>query len=330
MNPVIAVIKASRWKNLLFIVLTMVLVREGIIYPFFEILTPDLKVDLLPGLSNMDCVLGAIAAILIGAAGNLINDYFDIKIDRVNKPDKIIVGRYVKRRVVMMLHVVFNSIALAITAYISYKIGVIELTFIPVILIVTLWFYSTDFKRRMVWGNLSIGFCAALLTMVVWIFEILAMIQYNKEIIADEPEARAFFMEYSMVTLAWVGGLSIFSFLMTVAREITKDIVDIKGDEAMRCKTMPIVLGIPKTKMIINTIYILVLLFAIYIQQVYLNDRNTLLYLFFVVAPLILASIVTTFRANATKDFKLPSNLNKLASLAGVLYLVIVYFILKQ
>ena len=39
---------------------------------------------------------------LVGAAGNLINDYFDVREDRINKPERALVGRSVKRRVVVV------------------------------------------------------------------------------------------------------------------------------------------------------------------------------------------------------------------------------------
>ncbi len=329
MNPIIATIKASRWQNLLIVALTMVLVRMALIQPFFKILIEDSSVDFARGMGDLDFTLLVISSLLIAAAGNLINDYFDIKIDRVNKPDKIIVGRYLKRRVAMMLHLVFNGIAVLIAGYLAYKAGKIELAFIQIILVATLWFYSIDFKRRLIWGNLSIAFCVALVPIVVWVFEILTMITVNNELF-EEQAAKAIFKEFSEVTLAWVLGLSLFSFLLTIGREIIKDIVDIKGDLAFHCKSLPIVLGIQKSKMIASAFHAIVIALAIYVQQVYLPDKGTLFYVFVIITPLLGAAIVTTVKAQEPHQFKLPSLLNKLASLAGVLYLVMVYYILNQ
>ncbi|MGB0403407.1 MAG: geranylgeranylglycerol-phosphate geranylgeranyltransferase [Salibacteraceae bacterium] len=329
MNPVIAFIKASRWQNMLMIALTMILTRVCVIYAFFDILTPGINVPLNRGLSNLDFSLLVVSSMLIAAAGNMINDYFDLKIDRINKPNKIIIGRFIKRRIAMVAHLTLSGIGVAIAAYLSYKIGIIELVFIQLIVVATLWFYSTDFKRRLIWGNLAIAFCVAIIPMVVWLFEILSMIHSNKTLIAEEVEAKAFFMQYAMVTLSWVGGLGAFSFVMTIAREITKDIIDIKGDEAYGCNTLPIKLGIVKSKNIVSAIYLIVLAGTLFVQQVFLPDNLTMSYIVIAIAPFILASLILTFKGKKTADFSTPSLLNKVASLMAVLYLIVVFYILN-
>lgn len=330
MNIVTATLKASRWQNLLLIAITMYLVRFGVIQPFYKILVEDSNLAFSQGMGNLDFGLLVLSSVLIAAAGNLINDYFDIKIDRVNKPDKIIVGRFIKRRVAMLLHVVLNVLALLIAAYLSYKAGKIELVFIHVIIITTLWFYSTDFKKRLFFGNLSIAFCVALIPIVVWVFEILTLITNNLEVFKD-IQPRTIFKEFSMVTLGWVIGLSLFSFMLTIAREITKDIIDIKGDMAFRCKSFPVVFGIQKSKIIISFLYLVVIGLVIYVQQVYLpGDRNTMMYFYLLIVPAILITTIFTLRAKEPNQFELPAMLNKLTSLIGVLFLVVVYFILKQ
>ena len=329
MNPVIAFIRASRWQNMAMVALTMILTRECIVYAFFDILTPGINVPLNGGLSTLDFSLLVVSSVLIAAAGNLINDYFDLKIDRINKPNNIIVGRYIKRRVAMVAHITMSSIAVVLAAYISYKIGIIELVFIQLIVITTLWFYSTDFKRRLIWGNMAIAFCVAIIPLVVWIFEILSMIHSNKSIIAEEEEAKAFFMQYAIVTLSWVGGLGAFSFIMTMAREITKDIIDIKGDETYGCKTLPITMGISKSKNIVSVIYLIVLIGIVFTQQVFLPDSLTAGYIVIAIVPFILASLVLTFKGKNPSDFQTPSLLNKIASLMGVLYLIVVLYILN-
>ena len=328
MNPVIAILKATRWQNLVLIALTMYLVRISVIQSFFKILVADSEIEFMRGMKNLDFGLLVFSSLLIAAAGNLINDYFDIKIDRINKPDKIIVGRFIKRRVAMILHVIFNGLALVISAYLAYKAGKIELIFIQIILITTLWFYSTDLKRRLVFGNISIAFCVALIPMVVWVYEVLTLITLNKNLF-EEQIAKSIFKEFSLVTLSWAVGLSIFSFLLTLAREITKDIEDIKGDLAFRCKSIPIVFGIQKSKIIIVLLYLFIIGFIVYVYQVYLPDKKTLMYIFFVLVPLLLVTIFFIIKAKQPIQFKCSSDLNKLSSLAGVLYLVLVYFILN-
>lgn len=324
---VIHFLKAIRWQNLTIIALTMYLLRYCIVNPYFEILLTDSGAEFGRGMSHLNFGLLVLSSVLIAAAGNLINDYFDLKIDRINKPEKIIIGRHIKRRVAMMLHVVFNTIAILITGYLSYLVGVIELAFIQAILIATLWFYSTDFKRRFVWGNIAIAFCVAMVPFVVWVFEIMTMIEVNKALF-EEMKNKALFKEYSMILLAWTLGLSLFSFLLTLAREITKDIIDIKGDQAYNCKTIPIKLGVKASKIIVTLIYLGVAALLITLHTLYLPGKTTRIYFYVAILPLLLITIVTTFRSQTEASFKLPSLLNKVTSLIGVLFLVVAYGIL--
>jgi 4-hydroxybenzoate polyprenyltransferase len=111
-----------------------------------------------------------------------------------------------------------------------------------------------------------------------------------------------------------------------MAREITKDITDQKGDYSFGCKTLPIILGLKKTKIIITVIYSLTLILLVWAQQQFLPDRRSMYYMFFVVCPLIGLTLFFSLTARKDSEFKLPSTLNKLASAAGMGYMAIAYF----
>jgi 4-hydroxybenzoate polyprenyltransferase len=329
MNPIAAFLKAIRWQNMAIIVLTMYLVREGIIYTYFNIMNATSQANFREGLTDLDFGILVISSVLIAAAGNLINDYFDLKIDRINKPDKIIVGRHIKRRVAMVLHVTFSTAGFLGAGYLAYKAGSVELAFVQAILIATLWFYSTDFKRRLIWGNIAVAFCIALIPLVVWIYEVMTMIYLNKSLFG-EMKFRADFKQFTDLTLYWMLGLSVFFFLGSLAREITKDIVDMKGDASIRCKSMPIILGVNKTKWVLFAIYGIIVGLLVFVKESFLDNKITAIYFYLLLIPFFLATTFYTAKGKHSSDFRFPAKLNKWASVLGVLFLLVAYMELND
>ena len=153
------------------ILLTQVAIRWLVIDP---ILLGTGAMMLLP---NSFFVILVISSLFIAAGGYVINDYFDTKIDRENKPDKIIVGRVVKRRVAMVLHLVFNGIGIALALVLAFLMHLYWLALIQIGCAVILWYYSTRFKHQPIIGNLIVALLAALVPFVVVLYRFCSMIQ---------------------------------------------------------------------------------------------------------------------------------------------------------
>lgn len=111
MQTVKAFLKLVRWANLAFIILTQCLFYYIV---FGSITQPTAG-------NNFLFLLLVIASVLIAAAGYIINDYFDLHIDVLNKPQKVVIDRKIKRRWAIVLHLVFSAIGLALSFYISYR-----------------------------------------------------------------------------------------------------------------------------------------------------------------------------------------------------------------
>ena len=323
MQPVIAFLKAIRSPNLFIIALVMYCLRWLILKPLIEL--HELKLQL----SELDFSLLLLSVVLVAAAGNIINDYFDLKIDRYNKPERVLIGKYVKRRIAMISHIVMNGIALIIAIYVSYKCGVMELALIHVIWISSLWFYSTNFKRKFLWGNIVIAFCTGLVPFSIALFEIPPLVANNQDFLAEYPQAYPYFKGLVYSIFYWSLGFGVFAFLMTLAREMTKDIIDMEGDEVFGCKTLPVVLGIKKTAWIIVAIYASILIAIFSIQQTFLDDKYSLAYLAFIFSPLVLWAMYLTIKGSHKSHFNLPALLNKIASVVGILYAVVAFLILS-
>jgi 4-hydroxybenzoate polyprenyltransferase len=307
MNLIIPFIKLIRIQNLIIIALTQYLLRYFIIKPLVEAKGFDLV------MTHLDFFLLSLSTVLIAAAGFVINDYFDLKIDRINKPEKIIIGKHIKRRVAMGAHVVMNIFGFAIGVYVAYVVGNWNLAFIQVFAILSLWFYSTNFKFDLLAGNIIIAMMAALIPLMVGLYEVPLLNRDLEVMYAQLIEAFDFNFNY---VAYWTIGYAVFAFLMTFAREITKDIADMEGTTA--------------AKIIIAFLYLTVIIGVIIVQQMFLRDQISLSYVaIFIFLPLIYTTYIT-FKSKERKQYLTASNFNKAISLFGILYALLFSEILRQ
>lgn len=233
----------------------------------------------------------SLSTVLIAAAGYIINDYYDIKIDLINKPDRVVIGKSITRRYAILFHTFISSTGILLGVVVGWKIGAIN--FICVFL---LWLYSNNLKRQPFIGNLAV---AALTGLSIDMINLL----YN--------------VHNTLVII-----YSLFAFFMTLVREIVKDMEDMKGDTTFGCRTLPIVWGIRKTK---SLLYVIILIFAIAviaINKYYLlmPAYYFILLLFFPLAILVFRLI----RADTKKEFYQLSQLCKVIMLIGILSMIFI------
>jgi 4-hydroxybenzoate polyprenyltransferase len=304
-----AFIKLVRIDNLLVIALTMFAIRYGMVKSIIAYVYPTLHLNL----SFLDFSLLVLSTLLIAAAGYIINDYFDIKTDRINKPEKLYIDNGVKRRVAIFIHTQFNLVGFMLGAYVAYKAGNIFLAALPFISITTLWFYSTHFKRQLLIGNLVVSILCALIPLQVLLYE--------KTIVQN--------FENSTFLYAAVICFACFAFLLSMAREIIKDIEDLKGDYETGCKTMPVVWGIKASKAITAGIISNTLLLLIFILFKLVQKELWILlgYLFlFVFLPCIYL-LFRLYRSHEKTEYHSISMIIKGMMITGVLSTVVIYFL---
>ena len=317
-----AFLKLIRFQNLIIIAVTQYMMR-------FLIVVPILAINgFSPQLDPLHFFLLVFSSVSITAAGYVINDYFDLKTDLLNRPDTVIVGRKISRRWAMILHIILNSAGVLTGIYLSLYAGMPFFGVAYLMAAGLLWFYSTTYKRQFLIGNLIVSILTAVVPFVVVIFEVPMLNRaYGDILIANH-------MNFNNI-IGWVGGFSFFAFLSTLIREIIKDEEDFQGDAEYGLNTLPIVLGIRATKITL-VVLILFLIFCLgYIYATQLSRRpggeRDLLTLFWFALFLILPLIYLVFRliaASGKQDYHFCSNLTKVVMLAGILYSVIFYLIL--
>lgn len=308
MNKVSAFFRLIRWLNLVFIALTQIL--------FFYCIAYSNRVRTASPSHEFYFYLMVAGSLLIAAGGNIINDYFDIHIDRINKPHKLVIDKYIKRRWAIVLHLLLSSIGIALSAYVSYQLRQPILLIGNAISAMLLWFYSTTLKRKFLIGNLVVASLTAWVLMVVFIFSGGEFaLAYNTKI--NQP---AFFK----LTVLYSG----FAFLMTLIREVIKDMEDLIGDAEGNCKTMPIVWGINPTKVFVFTLA-LVAVIVLALIALYLLNLHTwvpAIYLFFAVILQIVLLMIGLKNAQESKDFKALSGRTKRIIFTGILSMIFFLF----
>lgn len=310
-------LRLVRYKNLLIIILTQYLMRWSIIKPILEVYGFRLQ------FSELNFFFLVMATVFITAAGYVINDYFDTKTDLVNRPETVIVGRKLNRRWAILLHIFFNTIGIGLGIYISFYIGMPILSFVFVLITGILWFYSTTYKRQFLIGNLTVAILTALVPLMVILFEIPLL---NKEY---GLLIREMYFDFNHIII-WVLAFAFYAFLLTMVREIIKDIEDFEGDSVYGGKTMPIVLGVIYTKIVVITFILVTLFSLLYLYFRFLKDSYTLIYfILFLIIPLILL-VYKIIVADNKKDYYKASNLSKLIMLAGILYALLANYIIVQ
>jgi 4-hydroxybenzoate polyprenyltransferase len=253
----------------------------------------------------------AASSVLIAAAGYIINDYFDLNIDQVNKPASIVVQKIIKRRWAIFWHLGLSIAGMLITLYVSHHIGNWLIALINLLCILLLWFYSTTFKRKFLIGNLVIALLTAWVVLVLYVSE-LDVITLTRNTIYQATITRIF--KLAML----YGG---FAFVISLIREVVKDMEDIAGDEKYGCRTMPIVWGIPASK-VFTAVWLIVLTVAVLVLQVYaimLGRFVAALYGILVVALPLLLILRSLYTATTPGQFHKISTWIKLVMLTGIL-----------
>lgn len=291
----ISFLKLIRYKNLLMFLLTMVLTKYALISSYVE-----------PSLSNIEFLIFISSVLLIASGGYIINDIYDIEVDRINKPNKLFIGESISVRNAWISYVILTVLGILFGVLISYKKHLFDHSFYFVATALGLFLYSKFLKRLPLIGNLLISILVSLVIFLIY------DIDYKLAIKRDV------FTNLSLLIVVFY--YIIFSFLATLIREIIKDVEDIDGDYNLRMKTFPIIFGKARTKnLAIILMGILLVFLILLLKEPFLLTSYTFLVGVLIEIGLILYTINKLWNAKTKKQFHFLSNLMKLIMLLGIL-----------
>lgn len=242
-------------------------------------------------LHDVNLFLLALSTVLIAAGGYVINDYYDVKIDFINNPDRVVVGKTIHRRFAILFHLALSALGILIGLLVSWKLAAVNVFSVSV-----LWFYSSWFKRLPFIGNFTVALLTSFsIAIVIFLYH---------------------------VNTGLIVVYALFAFFMTLIREIIKDMEDLKGDNTYGCRTLPIVWGIRKTK---SALYLVIVTFSISVALInYLYVKLSIIY--FVMLLFIPLGWLTRqlYRADTKRDYGWLSSFCKVIMLLGILSMTLI------
>ncbi|MES2628450.1 MAG: geranylgeranylglycerol-phosphate geranylgeranyltransferase [Bacteroidota bacterium] len=311
----LAFIRLTRPLNLLMVAFTMFAMRYWVIGSLISPFGFELQ------FSSVKFILLVFSVVCIAAAGNVINDYFDAKIDTINKPESVIVGFGVSRRVAMTAHFVFSLLGIAIGTYLAWSIGRLNLAGIHLFCAVTLWYYSSVFKRQLFLGNFVIALLAGLVPVIVALYELpLLAVHYSGFLEERFQDSGIDPGLYLKIIFYWILAFAVFAFLLNLIREIQKDLADMSGDRENGRETIPIIYGYTFTYIVITILTAITSGLLAWAYTRFIAHSFSLAYFIVLFGIPMAISLYFTWTAKNRKHYLIAGNLVKFVMVAGIAY----------
>ena len=311
MKLITAFLRLVRLPNLVMIAITQVLFYLSLINPLFSG-----NVDPFSSFRVRHFIILIISSLLIAAAGNIINDYFDRNIDEINKPEKKIIDKLIKRRWAIIMHIVFSLIAILLGFYVDSQTPVFWLGISNTICVISLFAYSISLKKKLLAGNILISMLTA------WVILVCFLCYYRSLSCShcDAFEWQAQLRRFMRISFLYAG----FAFVISLIREVVKDMEDMEGDKKYGCKTIPISWGIPASKVFV-AVWLVVLIGMISVVQIYVWQLgwywSAAYSILLIIAPLVWI-LRKLYQAQVPKDYHQLSTVIKIVMLAGLLSMI--------
>lgn len=279
---------------------------------YFSLVRPFFEKDIGSRLENAHFLLIIVSSLLIAAAGNIINDYFDRNIDEINKPEKKIVDKLIKRRWVIVMHIVFSAAAILLGFYVDSQTPVFWLGLSNSICVLALFAYSSSLKKKLLVGNVLISLLTA------WVVLVCFLCYYRSFYctICEQTFFQSALNRFMRISFLYAG----FAFVISLIREVVKDMEDMEGDRRYGCKTIPISWGIPAAKVFV-AVWLVVLIGMIAVVQIYVWQLgwywSAAYSIVLILAPLVWI-LRKLYQARVPADYHQLSTIIKIVMLAGL------------
>jgi 4-hydroxybenzoate polyprenyltransferase len=296
-----AIFRLLRIPNLLLMAFTMYSFRFFVIIPILRFSGSSSAVQ------EIYFFLIVLSVLLIAAGGYVINDYYDIEIDSVNKPEKMVVGAILSKEKAYLLFHFLSFTGILLSFFLSFFAGIKYIAIIHTGCALLLWLYAWKLKKILLAGNILIS--------------LLCVVTMFVTVIYDDNAWKA---EPVKILLA---GYCTFAFLMSFIREMIKDMEDIKGDLAGGCQTLPIVTSQGIAKAIVAAFILITIILLAYVQllQCESNDLKSMSYITVMLQVPLVYLLIRVVKSDDKAGFHFCSLFAKLIMLAGILSMPVFY-----
>lgn len=306
-------LKIVRLPNLAIIVLTQYLLWICVIGKYYSF------GDASPAMGNFDFLLLVVSTLLIAAGGYIVNDIFDARADEINKPEKMIIGKSIDPSLAYKIYYALTFAGILIGFYLAFRVDYLMMGFVYIAIALLLYLYSDRYQKMVLWGNIVISVLSAMVIIIVWLFEFFAL--------RNNPLIYAEVLKQLPAISILTAGYAAFAFLVSLIREIFKDMQDVEGDKAAGYYSLPVAKGIKTAKWIaIGLIFLSIGAMAFAQYWLFINGLMLVFwYITVAVQILLLFLLYNAFKANGKEDYHFLSNASKIIMVAGVLSMQLFY-----
>ncbi len=268
-------------------------------------------------LSDFNYILLVIATVCVAAGGYVINNIMDQETDEIAKPQNRVVGVSISETVAYNWYIGLTIVGVGIGFYLSNVIYKPTFASMFILVATLLYMYATSFKQIPLLGNVVVALLLSTSIIIIGLFDILPAIDADNRF--RMKEAFSILMDYA-----------IFAFIINLIREIVKDLEDMDGDYQSGINTLPITIGIPKTKIIVGILTVISIGMLAYYINSNLFELDYVIYytMVFIIGPLIYFG-VKLMNAETKKQLHHLSLVLKIILFFGILSVAIIVFNLK-
>lgn len=307
-------VKLMRLPNLLLVISFQWLMYHCVLTPVLA------QYTLQPAMPVSDFCLMLLSSFFILAGGYVINDYFDMRIDEINRPLTRIVGRTLTKKQAMVFYQILTGIGMLFGILLCVKTLSLTNFLVYVMFLGLLWFYSSSYKRQYVLGNFIVAFMMGMVPLFIALLEL----RYMNLIYEPSDDVNLI----SDLVLGWMGAFGLLAFLWTFIYEMTQDMFTEKGDRELECHTFAVVLGFKKTKILIGVCLVVALAVSAYLLFALSPLEGSWGWRYFVCAILVTSGyfIYSLVKASTRMDYQFTANLAKALLVLSMGYALIVYW----
>lgn len=240
-----AILKLIRLPNLVIIALTLYAFRYLVVKPYYGMSGTEFQMD------NISYSLMVIVTMMIAVAGYVSNDYYDLEIDRINRPDRPAVSGKISPTILPSIAGSFSILSVAGMIVLSLRMQTFWPMPVLLLALITVWWYARYLKKSLFLGNLAVSFMSSLTLGMAWLFEWLMLNKADIHIYETKPLSRIAI------------GIVVFAFMLSLIREIIKDLEDMEGDSQNNCHSIPIMKGETFTRNLLYSLTVILILLLI-------------------------------------------------------------------